>query len=461
MPKSGPLVGTRAPDFLLPCTRVPGSDRDRVCLADYQDRWLVLVFYPRDFTLVCPTELTALSARLDEFHRCEAEVLAVSTDSVATHERWLVTPRSQGGLGGLRFPLAGDEQGQACQAYGVYLPRQHVALRGLFIIDPNGVVQYQVVHNLSVGRRSDEVLRVLEALQTGGLCPEGWTQEQAVIDPVKTLGPGSVLGQYVIDAQLGAGSFGTVFRARDQTLQRTVAIKVLRPAAGGAHDAVLREARAAAALVHANVCTLFAVDGSEGVSMLVMEYLDGRPLARLLEAGPLAPAEAAALGRQVAQGMAAAHAHGIVHGDLKPANVLVTHDGIAKVMDFGLARRVPKADAEATADWQPEAVASATGLSGTPGYMAPEQVRGEPATAASDVFALGLVLYEMATGRRAVAGGNLLEVLRRVEQVDPQRYAAEVPEPFAAVLRQALVNDPGRRTITMAAIAEILGPRAA
>src|SRR5258705_3721454 len=101
------------------------------------------------------------------------DVLGVSTDSVATHERWLETSPAQGGLGGLDFPLAGDEDGAACRAYGVYLERQHVALRGLFLIDPNGVLQYQVVHGLTLGRNTEEVLRVLEGLQMGGLGPSG------------------------------------------------------------------------------------------------------------------------------------------------------------------------------------------------------------------------------------------------------------------------------------------------
>src|SRR3989442_13702978 len=119
------LVGSRAPAFSLPCSRGPGSNPEQVSLTDYQDRWLVLMFYPRDFSLVCPTELTALSARIEEFRRRDCDVLAVSTDAVMTHERWIATPKSQGGLGGLHFPLASDEDGSVCRAYGVYVPRQH------------------------------------------------------------------------------------------------------------------------------------------------------------------------------------------------------------------------------------------------------------------------------------------------------------------------------------------------
>src|SRR5262249_54667933 len=162
------------------------------------------------------------------------------------------TPSTHGGLGGLRFPLAGDEDGAVCRAYGVFVPRQHVALRGLFIIDPNGVIQYQLVHNLSVGRRTDEILPVLDALQTGGLCPSDWEREEAPLDPITVLGPNSVLGPYRIDAELGRGSFGAVYRAHDSLLQRMVALKVLRPGVTSSED-MLREARAAAALLHPNV----------------------------------------------------------------------------------------------------------------------------------------------------------------------------------------------------------------
>jgi alkyl hydroperoxide reductase subunit AhpC len=455
MARQGVTVGTRAPRFDLACTRLPGSDRERVSLDDYQDRWLTLLFYPRDFSLVCPTELTALSSRIEEFAQRDCDVLGVSTDSVETHERWIATPRSQGGLGGLKFPLAADEDGAACQTYGVYLPRQHVALRGLFIIDPNGVLQYQVVHNLSVGRRAEEVIRVLDALQTGGLCPENWTRDEAPLDPTRTLRPNSVIGQFQIEASLGSGSFGTVFRARDLTLERTVALKVFHAAGRAAADALLREARAAAALNHPNVCTIFAVDAGEGAPMIVMEYVEGEPLSGMLTAGPLSPDLAAAMGRQVAAGMAAAHARGIVHGDLKPGNILVTPDGTAKVMDFGLAHRDPQGDAVAeTGVWVPT---EAPGISGTPSYMSPEQARGEPVGPAGDVFSFGLVLYEMVTGRRAVSGDNVLQVLRKVELLDADSLAADQPEPFRTVLRGALVADPGRRELTMARIGELLG----
>ncbi|MEE8153652.1 MAG: peroxiredoxin, partial [Phycisphaerales bacterium] len=164
----GVSVGMLAPAFDLPCVSVGSSAPRRVSLSSFCGRWLVLVFYPRDFSLVCPTELTALSNRTEEFGRCGADILGVSVDSIESHERWLRTPTAHRGIGGLNFPLASDEDGAVSRAYGVYLEQQHVSLRGLFLIDPNGVLQFQAVHNLSIGRRSDDILRVLSALQTGG-----------------------------------------------------------------------------------------------------------------------------------------------------------------------------------------------------------------------------------------------------------------------------------------------------
>jgi serine/threonine protein kinase len=386
-------------------------------------------------------------------------VLGVSTDPVDTHERWIAAAPAEGGLGGLNFPLAADEDGAACRAYGVYLERQRVALRGLFLIDPNGVLQYQVVHSLTVGRSVDEVLRVLEGLQMGGLCPAERRPGEPVLDASRELGPNRVLGPYRVEAELGGGSFGTVFRARDLTLDREVALKVLRPGGPVPAAALLSEARAAAAVSHPNVCAIHAVDSSLGAPMIVMEYVAGRPLSQLLGEGAPGTAQAAALGRQIALGMAAAHERGVVHGDLKPANVLVTPAGAVKVVDFGLARRgappgAPPAQGEQTLLWDPGPPA---GISGTPAYMAPEQARGEPATPASDVFSLGVMLYELVTGRRGRAEGTLLELFHRIAREDLTCHLGGVSEPFAAVLRLALAADPAQRRITMAEIATRLG----
>jgi len=391
---------------------------------------------------------------MEEFRKRDCDVLGINTDSLPTHERWLTTAPSQGGIGGLEFPLATDENGDVCREYGVYVARQHVALRAVFIIDPNGVLQFQLVHNLSVGRSTDELLRVLDALQSGGLCPGDWSPGQATIDPSQTLAPGRVMGQFRIEAILGAGATGTVFRAWDVTLERRVALKVLRSGGAEPPGSILAEARAAAGLNHPNVCIVYAVDMGDVAPMIVMEYVDGQSLRAVLEEGALAPKRALGVGRQIALGMAAAHVQGIVHGDLKPANILVTPDDVVKLTDFGLARRSkPRLSPDETADWRPR---ENRGISGTPSYMAPEQARGGIVTPATDVFALGLILFEMVTGRRAIAGDNILEVLHNVDQVDPDRIARETPEPFPSILQRALIHDPSKRRTSMEEIAELL-----
>ncbi|MBI2823536.1 MAG: protein kinase [Planctomycetia bacterium] len=443
-------VGSLAPDFRFPSTAPSGSS----ALADYRGRWLVLIFYPRDFSLVCPTELLAIGARIEEFHGQGCDVLGVSADSLESHRRWIATPRAQGGLSGLGFPLASDTDGAACRAYGVFLETQHVALRGLFIIDANGVLQYQVVHNLSVGRRTDEVLRVLAALQTGGLCAENWSPGDKTLEKPRTIAAGSVVSHYRVEAEIGSGSFASVFRARDTTLHRTVALKVLKADSPATITAVLAEARSAAALNHPNVCTVYSVDDSEGVPVIAMEYLAGRPLRAMIEQGTLAIDEAVRIAQQVAAGMAAAHAVGIVHGDLKPANVFVTDQQVAKILDFGLARRELHTTAP---DDTTELVGMGSGsVAGTPGYMSPEQASGEQATAASDVFSFAATLFEMATGRRAFDGDNVLQTLNRIRGVDAAELAGQAPEPFAPILHRALVRDPHRRTLSMREIADEL-----
>jgi alkyl hydroperoxide reductase subunit AhpC len=167
-------VGQPAPTFTMKTTADIATLGSTASLEDYHGTWLILFFYPLDFTFVCPTEITALSDRYDEFVELGADILGVSTDSVYAHRAWVNTPREQNGIAGLNYPLASDITKEVSRAYGVLVEEEGVALRGLFIIDPEGVLQYSVIHNLNVGRSVDETLRVLEALQTGGLCGADW-----------------------------------------------------------------------------------------------------------------------------------------------------------------------------------------------------------------------------------------------------------------------------------------------
>lgn len=170
-------VGQPAPVFSGPVARAeesPGAPAASVSLSDYRGRWLVFLWYPADFTFVCPTEITALSDRYDEFQELDTDVLGASTDSVYSHRAWLRTPREENGIFGVRFPLLSDKTQQVARDWGVLIEQEGIALRGLFIVDPDGVLQYATIHNLNIGRSVDETLRVLEGLQMGGLCPSDW-----------------------------------------------------------------------------------------------------------------------------------------------------------------------------------------------------------------------------------------------------------------------------------------------
>lgn len=168
------LVGKKAPDFTMEVAMGNGKDFGKVSLSDYKGKWLVLFFYPLDFTFVCPTEITALSDAKDIFDDLDTEILGVSTDSKFSHRAWINTPRDENGLGELNFPLASDITKSVSRDYGVLIEEEGIALRGLFIIDPEGELKYQVVNHNDVGRSVDETVRVLQALQSGGLCPANW-----------------------------------------------------------------------------------------------------------------------------------------------------------------------------------------------------------------------------------------------------------------------------------------------
>ncbi|HEX8150809.1 MAG TPA: peroxiredoxin [Pyrinomonadaceae bacterium] len=174
-------VGQPAPDFNMPSTKNIEKLNENVELNDYRGRWVVLLFYPLDFTFVCPTELTSFSDRYDDFEGIGAAVIGVSTDSVHSHRAWLKTPRDKGGVEGLRYPLASDITKSVARDYGVLIEDKGVALRGLFVIDPEGTLRYAVIHDLNVGRSADETLRVIQALQTGGLCQADWRPGQETL----------------------------------------------------------------------------------------------------------------------------------------------------------------------------------------------------------------------------------------------------------------------------------------
>ncbi|HEY8521310.1 MAG TPA: serine/threonine-protein kinase [Gammaproteobacteria bacterium] len=210
---------------------------------------------------------------------------------------------------------------------------------------------------------------------------------------------GGMLGNYRIEQLLGRGANGAVFLAYDTKLHRRVALKVLHRTAQDETSALqlLREARNAAALNHPHICIVHEVGTSDDASFIAMEYVGGASLRRRIDAGALPPDEAVRLGVQAADALAYAHDHGVVHRDFKAANAMLTEDGRLKIVDFGLAQRADALVAAAT--MLPSAIQPGE-AAGTPYAMAPEQVRGEPADPRSDIWALGVLLYEMVSGRR-------------------------------------------------------------
>ena len=254
---------------------------------------------------------------------------------------------------------------------------------------------------------------------------------------------GARLGPYEIQSLLGAGGMGEVYRGRDTRLGREVALKVI--SAARVQDPALRgrfelEARAASSLNHPSIVTIYDVGETDGVSWIAMEWVDGHTLREALAGGPLSLREALPIAARVADGLAAAHAKGIVHRDLKPENVMVTADGHAKILDFGLARlgageQTPGADSQVQTLEQRDGLTRAGTILGTVGYMSPEQAAGRTVTSSSDQFSFGLILYEMLSGRRAFALPTAVETLAAIIRDQPPPLASVRPGLPAALLR--------------------------
>ncbi len=174
------LVGKQAPEFSAPAVMADGSINESFSLNDYQGQYIVLFFYPLDFTFVCPTELIAFSHRIAEFEKRGVQIVGCSIDSQFTHIAWRSTPVEDGGIGAVKYPLVADVKHEICRAYDVELDPDGVALRGSFLIDKEGIVRHQVVNDLPLGRNIDEMLRMVDALQFheehGEVCPAGWSQ---------------------------------------------------------------------------------------------------------------------------------------------------------------------------------------------------------------------------------------------------------------------------------------------
>ena len=259
---------------------------------------------------------------------------------------------------------------------------------------------------------------------------------------------GTRLGVYEVTDQIGQGGMGQVYRAHDTKLKRDVAIKVLPDAV--AHDVdrlarFRREAQTLALLNHPNIAHIHGLEEAGGLCALVLELVDGEDLSTRIARGAVPIDEALRLTKQIAEALEAAHEQGIVHRDLKPANVKVRADGLVKVLDFGIAKAIAPAGATAVTVTAPGTEAGI--IVGTPAYMSPEQARGEPADRRSDIWSLGVVLYELLTGTSPFSAPTTAETLARVIGTAPNdaHLPSRTPAGIRRLIRRCLEKDPKRR----------------
>jgi serine/threonine protein kinase/Tol biopolymer transport system component len=267
-----------------------------------------------------------------------------------------------------------------------------------------------------------------------------------------TITAGSRLGPYEILAPLGAGGMGEVYRARDARLGREVAVKVLPAEVAGDASRLKRfekEARSASALNHPNIVTIYEIGSSDAISWIAMERVDGKTLRELLFGGALPIKKLLPIAAQIADGLARAHEAGIVHRDLKPENVMVTKEGLVKILDFGLAKQTAIGSGSDEGSHMPTETGTSPGVVlGTVGYMSPEQAAGQPVDFRSDQFSFGSILYEMTTGKRAFQRKTGVDTLAAILNEDPPPIATfnpDVPTPLRWIAERCLAKDPEGR----------------
>ena len=258
---------------------------------------------------------------------------------------------------------------------------------------------------------------------------------------------GETLGQYRIDARLGAGGMGVVYRAHDERLQRIVALKLIgseqRGSTADERDRLLTEARAASHLNHPHICTVYEVGEIGGRAFIAMEFVEGRVLAEIIPDDGLPAETAVRYGQQIAAALGHAHERGVIHRDLKTTNVAVSGEGSAKVLDFGLARRASRSVVDEVTH---SADRGEPGMfAGTLAYMPPEVLLGQGADARGDIWSLGVVLYEMATGRRPFQGRTQYDLIAAILRSAPQPFPAHVPAVLRAIILRCLAKEPAQR----------------
>ena len=266
------------------------------------------------------------------------------------------------------------------------------------------------------------------------------------------------VGPYEILDTLGSGGMGTVYLARDPRLDRRIALKFIDAERFSSDDSdaqqrLLHEARAASGLNHPNICQVYDVGGEGRESWIAMEYVEGESLSSMIRGRGLTPDATVHLGRQIAEGLGHAHQRGILHRDLKSANIVCDRDGRPKILDFGIARRLPKDNGKESTRIQ--TVAAASGIEGTLPYMAPEVIRGAPQDERSDLWSFGVVLYEMLTGTLPFTGQNSFDLAAAIVQGAVQ-LPESVPAPLARIVARLLSREPAARYATAAETAAAL-----
>ena len=306
------------------------------------------------------------------------------------------------------------------------------------------------------GLREEVESLLSSAQQTKGFLNENAAAVAAVLltdeEPTAELLRGRI-GPYSIQKQLGAGGMGEVFLAEDVRLGRKVALKLLDPSMTGDAQSrlrFLREARLASTLDHPNICTVHEVGEAQGRPFIAMQFVEGETLKQMVDGRPMSLESLLSISLQVADALAAAHAQGIIHRDIKTRNIIVTQRGQAKVLDFGLAKLLHSEDGESGTDMTMSGV-----VLGTPASMSPEQARGERVDHRSDIFSFGVVMYEMATGHIPFAGktrADVISALLREAQKPAAELNSEIPARMSALIDRALAKDPADRYQSMTEI---------
>ena len=284
----------------------------------------------------------------------------------------------------------------------------------------------------------------------------GFPTASARLPPTLSLTPGARIGPFEVISSIGAGGMGEVYRARDAKLGRDVALKILPAAVASDGERLARferEARTLAVLNHPQIAQIYGFEQSGGASALVMELVAGEDLSERIRRGPLPMPEALAVARQIAEALEFAHAQGVIHRDLKPANIKIRPDGTVKILDFGLAKALDPSTGAASSGHIDAATMTSPAMTmqgvilGTAAYMSPEQARGHAVDQRADIWAFGVVLYEMLTGRLAFAAPTVTDTLARVIEREPDWNAlpAATPAPVRTLLRRCLEKDPRRR----------------